>query len=213
MNVLKEIEKIGVIPVIKLKNVEDAVPLAKALLAGDVPAAEVTFRAEGADKVIRTMLSAYPDMLVGAGTVVNMKQAKKAVEAGAKFIVSPGFDSEIVKYCLDKGITPLPGCATPSDIQQALRFGLNVVKFFPSEQYGGLKTIKALAGPFVDLKFMPTGGISLSNLSEYASNKSVAACGGSFMVAAKYLEEKNWDEITKVCKEAVETVKRAREGK
>lgn len=213
MNVLTEIETIGVIPVIKLKNVEDAVPLAKALLAGEVPAAEVTFRAEGADKVIRTMLSSYPNMLVGAGTVVNMKQAEKAVEAGAKFIVSPGFDSEIVKYCLDKGIIPLPGCTTPSDIQQALRFGLNVVKFFPSEQYGGLKTIKALAGPFVDLKFMPTGGISLSNLSEYAASKNVAACGGSFMVAAKYLEEKNWDEITKVCKEAVEIVKRAREGK
>lgn len=213
IDILKEVEKIGVIPVIKLKNTEDAVPLAKALLGGGIPAAEVTFRAAGADEVIRAMLSAYPKMLIGAGTVLNMEQAEKAVKSGAKFIVSPGFDSEIVKYCLDKEVIPLPGCVTPSEIQQALKLGLNVVKFFPSEQYGGLKTIKALSGPFGDLKFMPTGGVSLSNLQEYAASKNVAACGGSFMVSEKYLDAKNWNEITKICKEAVEIVRKARERK
>lgn len=211
-NVIKKVSEIGIVPVIKLKDINDAVPLAEALIAGNMPAAEVTFRAEGADIVIAKMLEAYPDMMVGAGTVVNMEQAERAVKAGSKFVVSPGFDPEIVKYCLDQNVLPLPGCVTPSEIMQALKLGLKVVKFFPAAQYGGLDTIKALSGPFAGLKFMPTGGISLSNLAEFIANKNIAACGGSFMVADKYLDAKNWEEVTRLSKEATDIVKKTREA-
>lgn len=209
-NIIKKVSEIGIVPVIKLKDINDAIPLAEALIAGNMPAAEVTFRAEGADQVIAKMLEAYPDMLVGAGTVINMEQAERAVKAGAKFVVSPGFDAEIVKYCLDQNVLPLPGCVTPSEIMQALKLGLKVVKFFPAAQYGGLSTIKALAGPFNGLKFMPTGGVSLDNLGEFIANKNIAACGGSFMVADKYLDAKNWAEVTRLCKEATDIVKNVR---
>jgi len=134
------------------------------------------------------------------------------VKAGAKFVVSPGFDAEIVKYCLDQNVLPLPGCVTPSEIMQALKLGLKVVKFFPAAQYGGLSTIKALSGPFAGLKFMPTGGVSLDNLAEFIANKNIAACGGSFMVADKYLDAKNWAEVTRLCKEATDIVKKTREA-
>ncbi len=211
-NVIKKVSEIGIVPVIKLKDINDAIPLAEALIAGNMPAAEVTFRAEGADKVIAKMLEAYPDMLVGAGTVINMEQAERAVKAGAKFVVSPGFDAEIVKYCLDQNVLPLPGCVTPSEIMHALKLGLKVVKFFPAAQYGGLATIKALSGPFNGLKFMPTGGVSLDNLGEFIANKNIAACGGSFMVADKYLDAKNWAEVTRLCKEATDIVKKVREA-
>jgi len=210
--VIQKVAEIGIVPVIKLKNVNDAVPLAEALIAGNMPAAEVTFRAAGAEEVIAKMLEAYPDMMVGAGTVINMEQAEKAVKAGAKFVVSPGFDAEIVKYCLDQNVLPLPGCVTPSEIMQALKLGLKVVKFFPAAQYGGLSTIKALSGPFAGLKFMPTGGVSLDNLAEFIANKNIAACGGSFMVADKYLDAKNWAEVTRLCKEATDIVKKTREA-
>lgn len=210
VGMIDKISEIGIVPVIKLNNVEDAEALAKALIDGGVPAAEVTFRAEGADIVIKAMLDAYPDMIVGAGTVLNLEQAKRAVAAGAKFIVSPGIDPEIVAYALEKGIVPLPGCVTPAEIQQALKFGLKVVKFFPAEQYGGLSTIKALSGPFGGLKFMPTGGIGLKNLGEYAANKSIAACGGSYMVTADLLDNRKWDEVTELCRQSVEIVKAAR---
>ena len=210
--VIQKVAEIGIVPVIKLKDVNDAVPLAEALIAGNMPAAEVTFRAAGAEEVIAKMLEAYPDMMVGAGTVINMEQAEKAVKAGAKFVVSPGFDAEIVKYCLDQNVLPLPGCVTPSEIMQALKLGLNVVKFFPAAQYGGLSTIKALSGPFAGLKFMPTGGVSLDNLAEFIANKNIAACGGSFMVADKYLDAKNWAEVTRLCKEATDIVKKTREA-
>lgn len=211
MNTLiEQIGEIGIIPVIKLKNIEDAMPLANALIAGNMPTAEVTFRAAGAEKVIKEMRKRFPEMLVGAGTVVNIEQAKKAVEAGSKFIVSPGFDEEIVSYCLKQNVIPFPGCVTPSELQRALKLGLKAVKFFPSEQYGGLATIKAFSGPFGELKFMPTGGISLKNLAEYAANKNIIACGASFMVAEKYIEAKDWTKITKLCGEAIEIVKNAR---
>ncbi|MBO5665936.1 MAG: bifunctional 4-hydroxy-2-oxoglutarate aldolase/2-dehydro-3-deoxy-phosphogluconate aldolase [Firmicutes bacterium] len=211
-NIIKKVSEIGIVPVIKLKDINDAVPLAEALIAGNMPAAEVTFRAEGADVVIAKMLEAYPDMMVGAGTVVNMEQAERAVKAGSKFVVSPGFDPEIVKYCLDQNVLPLPGCVTPSEIMQALKLGLKVVKFFPAAQYGGLATIKALSGPFAGLKFMPTGGISLDNLGEFIANKNIAACGGSFMVTDKLLDAKNWEEITRLAKEATDIVKKTREA-
>ncbi|MBR7147816.1 MAG: bifunctional 4-hydroxy-2-oxoglutarate aldolase/2-dehydro-3-deoxy-phosphogluconate aldolase [Firmicutes bacterium] len=211
-NIIKKVSEIGIVPVIKLKDVNDAIPLAEALIAGNMPAAEVTFRAEGADVVIAKMLEVFPDMLVGAGTVVTMEQAERAVKAGSKFVVSPGFDPEIVKYCLDQNVLPLPGCVTPSEIMQAMKLGLKVVKFFPAAQYGGLATIKALSGPFAGLKFMPTGGISLDNLAEFIANKNIAACGGSFMVADKYLDAKNWAEVTRLCKEATDIVKKTREA-
>jgi 2-dehydro-3-deoxyphosphogluconate aldolase/(4S)-4-hydroxy-2-oxoglutarate aldolase len=156
------------------------------------------------------MLDKYPDMIVGAGTVLTIQQVEKALNAGAKFIVSPGYDEEIVSYCVEKGVAVFPGCVTPTEILKALKHGLNVIKFFPAEQYGGLATINALAGPFGGVKFMPTGGISLSNLADFASNKNIAACGGSFMVADKYINDKNWAEITKICAEAIEIIRKAR---
>lgn len=200
----------GVIPVIKLTNIEDAVPLAKALRAGGINAAEVTFRAEGAEQVIAAMLHAYPDMLVGAGTVINQEQAQRASEAGAKFLVSPGIDPEIVLFAKEHGMLALPGCVTPAEIQQALKLGLSVVKFFPAEQYGGLSTIKALSGPFCGLKFMPTGGITLKNLGEYAAHPSVAACGGSYMVTEELLHNRRWEEVAELSRKSVEIVRAAR---
>ena len=206
----KQISEIGIIPVIKLKNVEDAVPLAQALVSGDLPAAEITFRTEGADKVINAMRTAFPDMLVGAGTVLTVEQVDLAVNAGAQFIVSPGYDEGIVSYCVDKKIPIFPGCVTPTEIQMTLKHGLNVLKFFPAAQYGGLETIKALSGPFANIRFMPTGGISLKNLAEYISNKHIAACGGSFMVNDSLLDKRNWPEIIRICTQAAAIVKKAR---
>lgn len=207
---IDKISEIGIVPVIKLTNIEDSVALAKALRDGGVNAAEITFRAAGAERVIGAMLEAYPDMLVGAGTVITLEQAKRAISAGAKFIVSPGIDPEIVAFAHEKGVLALPGCVTPAEIQQALKLGLSVVKFFPAEQYGGLSTIKALSGPFGNLKFMPTGGITLKNLGDYSKNKSIAACGGSYMVTADLLEHRKWDEVTELCRQSVEIIKAAR---
>lgn len=207
---IDKISEIGIVPVIKLTNIEDSVALAKALRDGGVNAAEITFRAAGAERVIGAMLEAYPDMLVGAGTVITLEQAKRAISAGAKFIVSPGIDPEIVAFAQEKGVLALPGCVTPAEIQQALKLGLSVVKFFPAEQYGGLSTIKALSGPFGNLKFMPTGGITLKNLGDYSKNKSIAACGGSYMVTADLLEHRKWDEVTELCRQSVEIIKAAR---
>ena len=163
--VLEEISKIGIVPVIALDRVEDAAPLAKALCDGGLPCAEVTFRTDAAEESIRIMATEFPEMLVGAGTVLTTEQVDRAVNAGAKFIVSPGLNPKIVKYCVEKGILITPGCANPSDVEQALEHGLEVVKFFPAEQAGGLNYIKAIAAPYVGLKFMPTGGINAKNLS------------------------------------------------
>jgi len=208
--VQRQIYEVGIIPVIKLKDVDKAACLAQALVSGKIPAAEITFRSEGAEKVIQAMRTAFPDMLVGAGTILTTEQVDLAVDAGAQFIVSPGYDEEVVSYCVDKKIPIFPGCVTPTEIQMALKHGLNVLKFFPASQYGGLETINALAGPFANIKFMPTGGISLKNLEEYISNKHIAACGGSFMVKESLLSEGNWTEIKKICTEAAEIVKKAR---
>lgn len=206
-----KISSIGVVPVIKLNNPErDAAPLAKALCEGGVPVAEVTFRAEGADKAIKIMREECPDMLVGAGTVLTTKQVDKAISAGAQFIVTPGFDPEIVAYCVEKNMPIYPGCTTPTDYHAALKFGLEVLKFFPAEQSGGLAKIKAMSAPFPMFKVMPTGGISLKNLKEYISAPQIAACGGSYMVTADLIDSGNWDEITRLCRESVEIVKEAR---
>ncbi len=206
-----KISAIGVVPVIKLNNPErDAAPLAKALCEGGVPVAEVTFRAAGADTAIRLMKEACPDMLVGAGTVLTTEHVDKAIAAGAEFIVTPGFDPEIVKYCVEKDMPIYPGCTTPTDYHAALKFGLEVLKFFPAEQSGGLAKIKAMSAPFPMFKVMPTGGIGLNNLKEYLSCPVIAACGGSYMVTADLIDNQKWDEIIDLCKKSVEIVKEAR---
>lgn len=212
MNAMNEaISKIGVVPVIKLSNPErDAAPLAKALCAGGVPVAEVTFRAAGADTAIRLMKETCPEMIVGAGTVINTAQVDAAVAAGGQFIVSPGFDPEIVAYCVEKGIAVYPGCTTPTDYHAALKFGLEVIKFFPAEQSGGLAKIKAMSAPFPQFRVMPTGGINLKNLKEYLSCPVIAACGGSYMVTADSIENGKWDEITELCRKSIQIVKEAR---
>ena len=206
-----KISAIGVVPVIKLNNPErDAAPLAKALCEGGVPVAEVTFRAAGADTAIKLMKEACPDMLVGAGTVLTTEHVDKAITAGAEFIVTPGFDPEIVKYCVEKNMPIYPGCTTPTDYHAALKFGLEVLKFFPAEQSGGLAKIKAMSAPFPMFKVMPTGGIGLNNLKEYLSCPVIAACGGSYMVTADLIDNQKWDEIIELCKKSVEIVKEAR---
>ena len=207
----KKISEIGVVPVIKLSNPQrDAKPLADALCAGGVPVAEVTFRAAGAADAIRIMAESHPEMLVGAGTVMTTEHVDQTIAAGGKFVVTPGLDIEIVKYCQEKGITCFPGCTTPTDYHAAYKLGLEVLKFFPAEQSGGLAKIKAMAAPFPMFKVMPTGGISLKNLGEYAANKVICACGGSYMVTADLIENGKWDEITELCKKSVQIVKEAR---
>lgn len=214
MNALnRAISSIGVVPVIKLNHPErDAAPLAKALCAGDVPVAEVTFRAAGAPVAIKVMKETCPDMIVGAGTVTTTAQIDEAIAAGAQFIVTPGFDPELVAYAQEKQIAIYPGCTTPTDYHAALKFGLEVLKFFPAEQSGGLAKIKAMSAPFPQFKVMPTGGVSLKNLKEYLSSPVIAACGGSYMVTADLIDNQKWDEIIDLCKKSREIVKEARNG-
>ena len=206
MDIMKQVYNIGIIPVIKINDASKAVPLAKALIEGGLAAAEVTFRTDAAEDAIRAIANAYPDMLVGAGTVLTIEQAKRAMDAGAKFIVSPGFNPKVVKWCLDNGITPLPGCTTPSEIEGALELGLDVVKFFPAEQSGGLDKIKAMSAPYGGVKFMPTGGVTLDNVNTYLANNKIVACGGSFMVKENYIDNDQWDEIVKLTKQSVDTM-------
>ena len=205
------ISKIGVVPVIKLSNPErDAAPLAKALCEGGLPVAEVTFRAAGADKAIRIMKETCPDMIVGAGTVTTTAHIDATIAAGGQFIVTPGFDPELCAYAQEKNIPIFPGCTTPTDYHAALKFGLEVLKFFPAEQSGGLAKIKAMSAPFPMFKVMPTGGVSLKNLAEYSACPVIVACGGSYMCPDKLIQAGAWDEITDLCKKSVEIVKEAR---
>ncbi len=207
----KKISEIGVVPVIKLNNpTRDARPLADALCAGGVPVAEITFRAAGAADAIAIMTKDHPEMLVGAGTVLTTQQVDDAINAGASFIVTPGLDIEIVKYCQEKGISVFPGCTTPTDYHAAYKLGLEVLKFFPAEQSGGLDKIKAMSAPFPMFKVMPTGGIGLKNLATYAACPVICACGGSYMVTADLIDNGKWEEITDLCKKSIEIVKEAR---
>jgi len=209
--VSSKIQEVGVVPVIKLNHPErDAVGLAKALIAGGVPIAEVTFRAAGAATAIKLMSENFPDMLVGAGTILTTDQVDEALAAGARFIVTPGLDPDIVIYCQNKGVPVFPGCTTPTDYHTAFKLGLEVLKFFPAEQSGGLAKIKSMSAPFPMFKIMPTGGISLKNLREYISNPVICACGGSYMVTADLIDNNKWDEITELCRQSVEIVKEAR---
>lgn len=193
----------AVVPVVVLEDAKDAVPLADALVKGGLPCAEVTFRTAAAEESIRLMCEKYPEMLVGAGTVLTKEQVDRAVAAGAKFIVSPGFDAEIVDYCLEKEIPVLPGCITPSEVAQAVKRGLKTVKFFPAEQAGGLPMIKAMAAPYTMVKFMPTGGISAKNLKDYLGFDKIICCGGNWMVKGDMIKNKEFDKIAEMTKEAV----------
>lgn len=210
IEVLEKIQEIGIVPVVVLEDVKDARPLAKALCEGGLPCAEVTFRTDAAEESIRIMSEEFPEMLVGAGTVLTTDQVDRAVAAGAKFIVSPGLNPRIVKYCVDKGIPITPGCSNASDIEAALEFGLEVVKFFPAEPAGGLNMIKALAAPYVGVKFMPTGGIGPKNVRDYLAYNRILACGGSWMVKGDLVKAGDFDKITELTREAVEIVKESR---
>jgi 2-dehydro-3-deoxyphosphogluconate aldolase/(4S)-4-hydroxy-2-oxoglutarate aldolase len=201
--ILEEMGRIGIVPVIKIDDAEKAVPLAKALLAGGIPCVELTFRTAQGEKAIERIAAAMPEMLVGAGTVLTIDQVDRAINAGAKFIVSPGFNPKVVAYCVQKGIPVTPGCANPSDIEQALEFGLEVVKFFPAEQAGGLEYIKAISAPYPNLKFIPTGGIGAENIAKYIAFEKILACGGSWMAGADLINSGDFAKITALSREAV----------
>ena len=198
--------EVGVVPVVVLEDAKDAVPLAQALVEGGLPCAEVTFRTAAAEESIRLMAEKFPEMLVGAGTVLTTEQVDAAVKAGAKFIVSPGFDPEIVDYCLKKEIPVLPGCISPSEVAQAVKRGLKTVKFFPAEQAGGVAMIKAMAAPYTQMKFMPTGGINAKNINSYLAFDKILACGGSWMVKKDLVAAGEFDKIRDLTKEAVQTM-------
>ena len=202
MDVLSRLAAAGVVPVVVLDNAADAVPTAKAMVAGGIDVMEITFRTAAAADSIRAVAAEVPEMLVGAGTVLNLEQCKLAVECGAKFIVSPGYDEETVAWCVENGVAVTPGCVTPTEIMAALKHGLKVVKFFPANVYGGLNAIKALSGPFVGLKFIPTGGVNQQNLGEFVSNPSIHAVGGSWVCPKADIAAHNFDKITQLCAEA-----------
>lgn len=205
-DVLKKLSAIGIVPVVVINDAEKAVPLAKALVEGGIPCAEVTFRTEAAEEAIRRMAQEVPELIVGAGTVLTKDQADRAIAAGSQFLVSPGLDPEIVEYCNEKGYLITPGTANPSDLNHAVKLGLEVVKFFPAEAAGGLKMIKSMAAAYTSLKFMPTGGISAANLNSYLEYNKIICCGGSWMVPGKLIDEGKFDEIVALCKEAVATM-------
>lgn len=209
-DVLKKIFEVGILPVVVLDDAKDAKDLAKALIEGGLPCAEVTFRTAAAEKSIRVISEAYPEMLVGAGTVLSVDQVKKAVAAGAKFIVSPGFDEEVVKYCLDNNISVTPGVCTPSDVQKGYKMGLDVLKFFPAEPSGGLSMIKAIAAPYTMMKFIPTGGINENNMEDYLKYDRILAIGGSWMVKSSLVKNGEFEKIKEMSKTAVARVKEIR---
>ena len=211
-DILKKVGEIGVVPVIAMSDVEKAVPLAKALLAGGMPCAEITFRTAEGEECIRRIEAEVPEVLVFAGTVLTTDQATRAKKAGAKFVISPGLNPNTLKFCKENDILMVPGCANPSDMETAIEFGLDTVKFFPAEQAGGLDYIKACAAPYSGLNFMPTGGINASNLGKYLGFNKIVACGGSWMVTKDLIDSGNFDEITRLCKEAIDIVKTVRKS-
>ena len=194
---------LGIVPVVKIDDAAKAEKLAEAMIKGGIPCAEVTFRTDAAEEAIRRMTTAFPEMIVGAGTVLNKETAERAVKAGAKFIVSPGLDEGTVRWCQENGIPVTPGVSSASEIQKGVNLGLKVLKFFPAESSGGVKMLKDLGGPFPQVKFMTTGGINTANLEEYARAKNVLAVGGSWMVKADLINEDKWDEIEALCREGV----------
>lgn len=209
---LEQIEALGVLPVIKIQNADHAEKLGAALMAGGLPAAEVTFRTEAAEEAISRMHKAYPDMLIGAGTILSCEQADRAMAAGASFIVSPGLNPKVVGHCVEKGYPVIPGICTPSELETALSFGLEVVKFFPAEAAGGLPMIKAMSAPYGAVRFMPTGGINQKNILTYLANPKVLCCGGSWMVPEDRLLAEDFAAIEALVKEAVALVKNGKDA-
>ena len=210
MNAMERLRNAGIVPVVVLERAEDAVPVARAMLAGGVDVMEITFRTAAAAEAIRNVAAECPEMLVGAGTVLTVEQCEKAVALGAKFIVSPGFDAEIVDWCVERGVAVAPGCVTPTEIMAALKRGLSVVKFFPAGIYGGLKAMKALAAPFGQVKFIPTGGVSADNLAEYAAAPFVHAVGGSWLCPKADVAAGNFARIAELCAQSRRIVDDAR---
>lgn len=208
--VLSKLKEVGIVPVVKLNDVNKAVPLCNALLSGGINVAEITFRTECAEDVIKEIVNKCPDMIVGAGTIINVEQAERAINAGATFIVSPGLSVDVVRYCKQRNVDVIPGCITPSEVMQAINEGLEVVKFFPAKEFGGLSTMKALSAPFANVKFMPTGGVNLDNLKEFISAKFIVACGGTYMVKENLINEENYEEITRLSKLSVDIIKESR---
>ena len=206
MTINEQFKEYGVVPVVVLNDAKDALPLAKALVEGGLACAEVTFRTAAAEESIRIMAEQFPEMLVGAGTVLTTEQVDRAVNAGAKFIVSPGLNPKVVKYCVEKGIPVTPGCSNASDVEVAIELGLDVVKFFPAEAAGGLNMIKSMAAPYVNMKFMPTGGVNAKNLTSYLDFPKIIACGGSWMVPGDLINAGEWDKIEQLTREAVQTM-------
>ena len=212
MDVLTRIETAGVVPVVVIENAADAVPAARALLAGGVDVMEITFRTDAAAESIRAVAQECPEMLVGAGTVLTLEQCRLAVSLGAKFIISAGLDEEVVRWCVENGVPVLPGVATPTEIMAAMRLGLRVVKFFPANVYGGLSAMKALSAPFGGIKFMPTGGLNENNILNYLSFNKILACGGSFMVTGDLIEKEDYGKITELSRAAVDIVRKCRQN-
>jgi len=206
-DIFEQIEKLGIIPVVKIEEAKHALPLAKALKEGGLPVVEITFRTAAAEEAIKQIADHLPDVLLGAGTVLTTDQAQKAIEAGAKFIVSPGLNPKVVCFCLDKGVPIVPGVSNPTDIETALDLGLKILKFFPAEAFGGLKTLKAMSAPYGMVKFIPTGGINVNNLREYLAFDKVLACGGSWMVKSDLIASENFVKIIELTKEAVAAIK------
>ncbi len=202
MEVLQRLANAGVVPVVVLDDAKDAVPTAKAMVAGGIDVMEITYRTAAAPDSIKAVAENCPEMLVGAGTVLTLEQCKQAVSLGAKFIVSPGFNAEIVSWCIENGVTVTPGCVTPTEITYAVNMGLKIIKFFPANVYGGLKAMKSLSAPFVGVKFMPTGGVNAENLSEYISAPFIHAVGGSWVCPKADIKAGNFEKITALCKEA-----------
>jgi 2-dehydro-3-deoxyphosphogluconate aldolase/(4S)-4-hydroxy-2-oxoglutarate aldolase len=209
-DLLEKLGVLGVVPVVKIERAEDVVELGRALLAGGLPCAEITFRTPAAEEAIRRLSSTLPEVIVGAGTVLSVDQANKAVSAGAQFIVSPGFNQKVVDWCLQNGIPVTPGVLTPTEIDMALDRGLNILKFFPAEAMGGIAVLKAISAPYGGVKFIPTGGINQNNLADYLALPSVHCCGGSWLVKASLISAGRFDEITRLTQEAVSIVHRVR---
>lgn len=206
MEILDRLAAAGVVPVVVLEDAKDAVPTARAMTAGGIDVMEITFRTAAAPDAIREVSKNVPDMLVGAGTVITLEQCRLAVECGAKFIVAPGFDPEVVQWCIANGVAVTPGCVTPSEIMAAMKLGLKVLKFFPASVYGGLSAMKALSGPFGAVRFIPTGGVNEKNLAEFISAPFVHAVGGSWVCPKKEIAEGNFEKITALCAEARKSV-------
>ncbi len=210
MNALERLGQFGVVPVVKIDRATDGPPLAAALTQGGLPCAEITFRTEAAEEAIRLIAGSHPDLTLGAGTVLTVEQARRAVEAGACFIVSPGFDPAVVDWCINKGITVVPGIATPTEALMCMDRGLRILKFFPSEALGGIPTIEAISAALVGIKFIPTGGISPANMAAYLRCRAVYAVAGSWLATAKMISAGSFTEITRLAREAVKLVQSER---